>query len=157
MLHYCHKIVSEYGTIDLDAYCILRRSPELFDAQVLLDPLEEQFHAPPVAVELGNCLGRGGQVVGQEDVSGTILRVNTYHFSQFLGVILRAFINREVADGIRDYVRRKSPFPSHRLEPDIGFGPDDEERANAVDCVEIAEIVVAPVEDIMGTVLIAIK
>ena len=35
MLHYCHKAISNYGTIDLDADCILRRSPELLDSQVL--------------------------------------------------------------------------------------------------------------------------
>ena len=92
--------------------------------------------------------------VSQEDVSGTILRVDADHFPQFLGVILRAFINREVADGIRDYVRRKPPFPCLRVEPDIGFRHDDEEHANAVDGVEIAEIIVAAVKDIMGTVLI---
>ena len=41
VLHYCHKAISDYGTIYLDADCILRRSPELLDAQVLLDPFEE--------------------------------------------------------------------------------------------------------------------
>ena len=101
MLHYRHKAISDYGTIDLDAYCILQRSPEPLDAQVLFDPFEEQLHAPAVAVQLGNCLGRGGQIVSQEDVSGTVFRVDADHFPQFLGVILRAFINREVADGIR--------------------------------------------------------
>ena len=50
------------------------------------------------------------------------------------------------------YVMKNISIP--RLEPDIGFRPDDEKRANAVDGVEIAEIIVAPVKDIMGTVLI---
>ena len=50
VLHNCHKAISNYGTIDLDADCILRGAPELLDAQVLFDPFEEQFHALSVAV-----------------------------------------------------------------------------------------------------------
>ena len=56
MLHYCHKAVSDYGTIDLDAHGILRGAPELLDAQVLFNPFKEQFHAPSVAVKLCDCL-----------------------------------------------------------------------------------------------------
>ena len=57
VLHYRHKAISNYGTIDLDADCILRGAPELLDAQVLFDPFEEQLHAPAIAVQLGDCLG----------------------------------------------------------------------------------------------------
>lgn len=56
VLYYCHKAVSDYGTIDLDAHGILRCAPELLDAQVLLNPFEEQLHAPSVAVKLRDCL-----------------------------------------------------------------------------------------------------
>ena len=41
VLHYRHKAISNYGTIDLDADCILRSAPELLDAQVLFDSFEE--------------------------------------------------------------------------------------------------------------------
>ena len=81
VLHYCHETISDYGTIYLNADCILRRSPELLDTQVLFDPFEEQLHAPSVAVQLGDCLGRGRQIVGQEDVFGTILGVYSYCLS----------------------------------------------------------------------------
>ena len=50
VLHDCHKIISNYGTVDLDANSILRCSPELLDAQMLFYPFEEQFHAPSVSV-----------------------------------------------------------------------------------------------------------
>ena len=81
VLHYRHEAISDYGTIDLDADCILRSAPELLDTQVLFDPFEEQLHAPSVAVQLGDCLGRGRQIVGQEDVFGTILGVYSYCLS----------------------------------------------------------------------------
>lgn len=140
VLHYRHKAISNYGTIDLDADGILGRSPELLDTQVLFDPFEEKFHAPPIAVQFGYCLGRCRQIVGQEYVSCTVFRVDAYHLPQFLRVVLRAFINREVTDCIGNHVLRKPPFPSHRLEPDIGFRPDDEERTDTVDGIEIAEV-----------------
>ena len=50
VLHDCYKTISNYGTAYLDADSILRCSPELLDSQMLLDPFEEQFHAPSVAV-----------------------------------------------------------------------------------------------------------
>ena len=56
VLYYCHKAVSDYGTIDLDAHGILRCTPKLLDAQVLLNPFEEQLHAPSVAVKLRDFL-----------------------------------------------------------------------------------------------------
>ena len=57
VLHYRHKAISDYGTIDLNADCILGCTPELLDSQMLFDPFEEQLHAPSVAVKLGDCLG----------------------------------------------------------------------------------------------------
>ena len=56
VLYYCHKTVSNYGTIDLDSHGILRGAPKLLDAQVMLNPFEEQLHAPSVAVKLCDCL-----------------------------------------------------------------------------------------------------
>ena len=57
VLHYRHKAISDYGAIDLDTDGILGGPPELLDTQMLFDPFEEQFHTPPVAVKLGDCLG----------------------------------------------------------------------------------------------------
>ena len=57
VLHYRHKAISNYGTIDLDSDCIFGRTPELLDSQVLFNPFEEKFHAPSVTVKLGDCLG----------------------------------------------------------------------------------------------------
>ena len=84
-----------------------------------------------------------------EDVSGTVLRVNVDYLTELFGIILGAFINGEVADRVGDNVRRKSTFPRLGPESDIGFRSDDKESAGTVDGVQIAEIVVATVEDVM--------
>ena len=149
MLHYRHEAISNYGTIDLDANGILGCALELLDVQVLFDPFEEQLHTPSVMVKLGDCLSRRRQIVGQKDVSGAVLRVDADYLPELFRIILRAFINREVTDCIRNHIWRKPPFPSLRLESDIGFRSDDKERADTVDSVQITEIVVATVEDIV--------
>lgn len=149
VLHYRHKAISNYGTIDLDADCILGRTPKLLDSQVLFDPFEEQFHTPSIAIKFGDCLCGNRQVVGQKDVSGAVLGVDADYFSDLFRIILSAFINRKVADRIGDNVRRKPTFPCYGLESDIVFRSDDKERADTVDGEQIAEIVVAPVEDVV--------
>ena len=55
------------GDPDLGLHGILGGAEEAFDTEVLLDPFEEKFDLPAVAIELGN--GEGGQleVVGEED------------------------------------------------------------------------------------------
>ena len=83
VLYDCHKTISDYGTADLDANSILRCSPGFLDTQMLLDPFEEQFHAPSIAVEIGNCFGRRRQIVGQKDVSGTVFGVNADNLTEF--------------------------------------------------------------------------
>ena len=52
-----HETVSDYGTIDLDAHCVLRRSPELLGFEALLYPFEEQFDIPPTPIQLRNRKG----------------------------------------------------------------------------------------------------
>ena len=149
VLYYCHKAVSDYGTIDLDAHGILRCTPKLLDAQVLLNPFEEQLHAPSVAVKLRDFLNWSRQVIGQENISCIVFGVDTYHFAEFFGVILRAFINWEIADGIWNHIAGKPPFPRFGLESYIGFRPDNEGRSYAVNGVEVAEVVVSTAEPLL--------
>src|SRR5213079_1963612 len=59
---------------------------ELFDAQVLLDPFEEQFHLPTTAIEFGNCQRRQGKVVGQKDQTPFLLRIEIANAAQFVGI-----------------------------------------------------------------------
>ena len=51
VLYYCHKAVSDYGTIDLYSYGILACTPKLLNFKVLLEPFKEQFYTPSVAIK----------------------------------------------------------------------------------------------------------
>lgn len=55
---------------------------------MLLDPFEEQLHAPSVAVQLADKFWRGIEIVGQKDVSFAVFRINVNDFTKLLRVIL---------------------------------------------------------------------
>ena len=55
------------GAPDLGAYRVGTGAIKGFDAQMLLDPFEEQFDLPAAPIELRDGQGWHGEVVGQED------------------------------------------------------------------------------------------
>ena len=55
------------GAPNLRLHRVLTGAKKLLDAQMLLDPLEEQFDLPTVLVKLGNHLGWQRRVVGQKN------------------------------------------------------------------------------------------
>ncbi len=61
--------------------------------EVLLDPLEEEFHLPTLFVQLRNRQGLQVQVIGEEDQGFTRLRVVVFYAAQLFRVGLSAFFN----------------------------------------------------------------
>lgn len=55
------------GAPDLCLHRVLAGTQKAFDAQMLLDPHEEQLQLPAALVKSGNRQGRQRSVVGQED------------------------------------------------------------------------------------------
>src|ERR1022692_3568523 len=55
------------GGPDLGAHRVGRGAVKGFDAQMLLEPFEEEFDLPATPIELGNGQSWHGEVVGQED------------------------------------------------------------------------------------------
>ena len=63
---YRHEHVHRHRNPYLCLDRVLRRAKERLDAQVLLDPLEEELDLPPVTIELCNGERRDGEMIGQE-------------------------------------------------------------------------------------------
>ena len=136
---------------DLRPHGVLGGAVEGFDAQVLLDPFEEQLDLPAASIELGDGRCWEGPVVGQEDQGLASLGVADLDAPQLVGIAVGRGDAGEhdglVADdpgGAVDRVRVKTAQLS------VGFGAHDEEGVRPVQGVEPGEVHVGPVHDVEG-------
>ena len=60
------QYIGGHGAPDLRLHRILAGTQKFLDAQMLLDPFEEQFHLPATFVQCGDGQGWQGCVVGQK-------------------------------------------------------------------------------------------
>ena len=81
--------VSGHGAPDLRLNRILARAQKVLDAQMLLDPFEEQFHLPTTLVQRGDGQGRQGRVVGQKHQRLSRLGVFVSNAPQLFGISFR--------------------------------------------------------------------
>ena len=79
--------VNRDGAPDLGAHRVLARAVKGFDAQMLLDPFEEQFDLPAAMIQLRNGQGGRGEVVGQEDQRRAGLGIAIADATQRVGII----------------------------------------------------------------------
>ena len=63
-LHDGRENINRDGDPDLSFDCILGSAIKGLDPEMLLDPLEKQFHLPTAAIKIGNRDGRQEKVVG---------------------------------------------------------------------------------------------
>jgi hypothetical protein len=137
---------------DLRLDRVLGGSKKRFDPQVLLDPLEEQFDLPALAIQVCNQLGFEREVVGQE--SDALARiVFGHHPAQRGGVILAGIENRQDAGLIAHdvgvgFVHRVGVAA---LELGVRFGSGDKEGIGLVNHKQPPEIEVTPVQQLIGT------
>lgn len=81
--------VSGYGAPDLCLHSVLARPQKSFDAQVLLDPLEAQFHLPAALVQSSDRQRRQRRVVGQKHESLARFGILVSNAPQMFGIIFR--------------------------------------------------------------------
>ncbi len=107
------QYIDGHGAPDLCLHRILARAEKLFDAQVLLDPLEEQFDLPPAFVKRGD--GERGQccVVGQKHQRLARRGVFEPNAPHVLGVMLAGVKTIEPDALIADHAR--GPVDSVRV------------------------------------------
>ena len=101
--------VGGHGAPDLRLDRVLAVAQKLLDAQVLLDPFEEQLDLPAAFVQSGNGQGRQGRVVGQEDKSLLGCWVLEPYTAQVFGVVLRNVVTVQ-CDGL---IADKTAAPVH--------------------------------------------
>ena len=151
-----HKTVSDDGHMNLYSDCVFRLTPELLDLQMLLNPLEEEFHLPAIAVEQCDILGREVEVVRVIDKGSVEVLSVVNNPSKFRRLVSFVPVASE-ADGL---VEQDIVFPSHEFIPfnnlirGMALLTDDEECPTEVNREESGEIEIAPVKDISGIGLV---
>lgn len=112
---------------DLRLDGILAGAQKRLDAQMLLDPLEEQLDLPALSVKVCNQRGFEHEVVGQKSdaLAGVVL---DYDATQRCGIVFAGIKNRQHADLIAHDIGVEAVDRSGvaALELGVGLGPGDE-------------------------------
>src|SRR5208283_1451133 len=125
---------------------------EVFNPQVLLNPLEEQLHAPAQLVECRDSQGGQVEVIGQKDQHLAVLGVSITDAAQPVGVMSDAFWGGQPDDVIATQASGSIHGPRlQAIELDAGLGARDKERRSEREAVEPLEIDVATIHDIEGS------
>ena len=75
MVHNGNEAVGTDGRVNLYSDSILSCTPELFDFEVLLEPLEEQLYLPTVLVEVSNLQSSQFHCIGQKHELTALLHI----------------------------------------------------------------------------------
>ncbi len=140
------------GAPDLGAHRIGRRAVKGFDAQMLLDPFEEEFDLPASAIELGDGQRWDGKVVGQKDQHLAGFGIAITDASQRGGIIVPG-----IQAGHHDsLVEAQAGGFVHRAgvtacAAKVLFGAGDKESAALVDAIPAGEVEVAAIHDVKRT------
>jgi len=137
------------GGPDLGANGIGRRAVKGFDAQMLLDPFEEEFDLPAAAIELGDGQRRDGEVIGQEDQALARCWIAIADAAQRAGIIAL----RDQAGQHHGLVETQAGGFVHRAGVAAGtaevlFGTGDKESAALVKAMPAGEVEVGAIHNV---------
>ena len=144
-----HHEVNAYSDPDLGAHGVLRGAEEGLDAQVLLNPLEEEFDLPPAFVN--GCDGNSGQfeVVGKKDQSLACMGIDITDTPECFGIISFPFPCAQsdclVASQSGGFVDRSRLAD---VELCVAFCANDKGCLYQINAVEACEVEVASVDHV---------
>src|SRR5258708_23593 len=141
---------------NLDAYGILRGAYEPGDLESLLDPAEEQFDGPTPAVEIGELLGAGIEIVRQDAKHCSALGRYSHLAHCVLHWIAAAsgLARGEEADAVgEDAAAFRDRQLFDRVERGVGLEPGDDPAADGVELSPPSIIVIAEIADLGGAPL----
>ena len=145
-----HISADRYPNLRLDR--VLVGAIKRLDAQVLLDPLEEQLDLPALSVQVRYQLRLECEVDGQKsDAFATV--VPDDHVSQCGGIVLAGVKNGQYACLIAHDVRVSAihGVGMAPLEPGIGLGSGDKEGSGLMNHKQSLEIQVPTIEQVIRT------
>ncbi len=150
-----HQQVNRDRDPDLGAHRVLARAVEGFDAQMLLDPFEEQFDVPATLIELRNRQRGHGEVVGQKHQRLARLRIAIANAAQRLRI---RPLSVEAAQH-HGLVETQTGALVHRvritpLTTEVFLGASNEESRMLLNPMQARKVQIAPVHDVERTRLV---
>src|SRR5258706_16088864 len=91
LFHYGHEDINGDRDPNLSPQGVLGSAVEILDAQVLLDPFEEQLDLPTAAIKLGDSQWWRADVVGHKDEALIGLLVEITNGSQLFGIAFAGY------------------------------------------------------------------
>jgi len=151
-----NEAVGDDGDVYLDADGVLGLTPEPLDLEMLLDPLEEQLHLPPIFIKEGNVLGFEHEVVRVVDETAMQPRGIIDNPPECTWVFLLVLLLGEADALVSEYVVStvQHVLPVDNLVCGLAFLPDDEECAEHMNLIEPCKVEVASVEHVAGQWLV---
>jgi len=143
--------VDGHGAPNLRFDCVLTGAQKLLDAQVLLDPFEEQLDLPTVFVQGSDAQSWQRHVVGQKNKGLSRTRVVELDAPQVSGVVLACIVPIECDGLIADKAR--GPVHGGRVHTPgvhVALGSGDKEGGALMQGVQAREVQITPVQDVKG-------
>jgi len=146
------KDIGGDGNPDLGLYRIFGSSVEGLDAEMLLDPFEEQFDLPSAFVEFGDGQRRKDEIVGQKNEMFFPFGVEVFYTAEFFWITCQRF-GRNQHYGL---IALQAVGSIHRMgvdssEPRVFLGPCDEKGEELSKHVEPFEVQVSAIHDVEGS------
>ncbi len=146
-----NKDIDRDGDPDLCLHRIPGGSDECLGAEVLLDPLEEEFDLPAAAIQIGDAQSRQGELVGQEYQPLVGLRIDVRDATKrnrkpFVGIVATQD-NHLTADQTGRSIHR---MRIASLGFEVRLGARDEEAASLVQVIQPFGVEVASVHYVVG-------
>ena len=141
--------VGGHGAPDLRLHRVLARAHKTLDAQVLLDPFEEQLHLPAALVQRGNGQRRQRRIVGQKHQRFSRYGVFVSDAPQMFRVVA-GHVKPVEMNGLIAYHSRGSVGLGRVHAPRVhaAFGAGYKERSRLMYLVKPAEIQVASIHHV---------
>ena len=144
-----HHEVNADGDPDLGFHGVFGSAVERLDAQVLLDPFEEEFDVPTAFVDASDRERLQAEVIGDEDEALARVGVDEADAAELFRIVPFAF-GRLQSDGlVAAQAGRLVDCPGLTdIEGHVAFGTCDKESARLMNAVKSSKIDVSTIHDI---------
>ena len=147
-----NEAIGDDGDMYLDADSVFGLSPEPLNLEVLLDPLEEKFHLPPIFIKEGNVLRTEIEVIRVVDEASVQLLCIVDNPSESAWVLFLVLLLCKADALVFEYVVNtvKHVLAIDNLVCRFPLLPEYEESTECVNRVETGKVEISPVKHIAG-------